>query len=82
MGLPAFREICESRIYLKKVLSEIERQGIDKGEITVTVGSSFVSMLTGQKKANTEKLREMGYILKIKQDKELKKYEIKVGGKI
>ncbi len=79
---PAFREICESIIYLKKVLSEIARQGIDKGEITVTVGSSFVSMLTGQKKANAEKLREMGYILKIKQDKELKKYEIKVGGKI
>ncbi len=79
---PAFREICESRIYLKKVLSEIERQGIAKGEITVTVGPSFVSMLTGQKKANTEKLREMGYILKIKQDKDMKKYEIKVGGKI
>ena len=79
---PAFREICESRIYLKKVLSEIARQGIDKGEITVTVGPSFVSMLTGQKKVNAEKLREMGYILKIKQDKELKKYEIKVGGKI
>ncbi len=79
---PAFREICESRIYLKKVLDEIKNQQIDKGEITVTVGSSFVSMLTGQKKANTEKLREMGYILKIKQDKDLKKYEIKVGGKI
>ena len=54
---PAFREICESRIYLKKVLSEIARQGIEKGEITVTVGPSFVSMLTGQKKANAEKLR-------------------------
>ncbi len=79
---PAFREICESRIYLKKVLEAIEIQGIDKGEITVTVGTSFVSMLIGQKKANTEKLREMGYILKIKQDKNMKKYEIEVGGKI
>lgn len=79
---PAFREICESRIYLRKVLSEIKRQGTPKGEITVTVGPSFVSMMAGQKKANTQKLREMGYILKIKQDKELKKYEIEVGGKI
>ncbi len=79
---PAFREICESRIYLKKVLSKIERQNIPKGEITVTVGSSFVSMMSGQKKANTEKLREMGYILKIKQNDKLKKYEIEVGGKI
>ncbi len=79
---PAFREICESRIYLRKVLAEIKRQGTPKGDITVTVGTSFVSMMSGQKKANTEKLREMGYNLKIKQDKNLKKYEIEVGGKI
>ena len=79
---PAFREICESRIYLRKVLAEIERQGTKKGEITVTVGPSYVSMMSGQKKSNSEKLREMGYILKIKQDKNMKKYEIEVGGKI
>ena len=79
---PAFREICESRIYLRKVLDEIERQNIKEGVITVTVGSSFVSMMSGQKKANTEKLRETGYILKIKQDSKLKKYEVEVGGKI
>ena len=79
---PAFREICESRIYLKKVLAEIKRQGTEKGDITITVGSSFVSMMAGQKKANSKKLREMGYNLKIKQDKNMKKYEIEVGGKI
>ncbi len=79
---PAFREICESRIYLRKVLAEIRRQGTPKGDITVTVGTSFVSMMSGQKKFNSEKLREMGYNLKIKQDKNMKKYEIEVGGKI
>ena len=79
---PAFREICESRIYLIKVLAEIERQGTEKGDVSVTVGSSFVSMMAGQKKANSEKLRELGYNLKIKQDKNMKKYEIEVGGKI
>ena len=79
---PAFREICESRIYLRKVFDEIERQNIKRGEITVTVGSTFVSMMSGQKKANTEKLRETGYILKIKQDSRFKKYEVEVGGKI
>ena len=79
---PAFREICESRIYLRKVLDEINRQAIPKGDITVTVGTSFVSMMSGQKKANSEKLKEMGYNLKIKQDKNMKKYEIEVGGKI
>ena len=79
---PAFREICESRIYLKKVLAEIKRQGTEKGEITVTVGTSFVSMMAGQKKSNSQKLREMGYKLKIKQNENMKKYEIEVGGKI
>jgi histone acetyltransferase (RNA polymerase elongator complex component) len=79
---PAFREICESRIYLRKVLSEIKRQGTPKGDLTVTVGSSYVSMMSGQTKFNSEKLREMGYNLKIKQDKNMKKYEIEVGGKI
>ena len=79
---PAFREICESRIYLKKVLAEIKRQCTPKGEITVTVGTSFVSMMAGQKKLNSQKLRESGYILKIKQNENMKKYEIEVGGKI
>jgi histone acetyltransferase (RNA polymerase elongator complex component) len=79
---PAFREICESRIYLQKVLSEIKRQGTEKGDLTVTVGPSFVSMMSGQKKANTQILRELGYNLKIKQDSKLKKYEVEVGGKI
>lgn len=79
---PAFREICESQIYLKKVLSEIERQGTPKGDITVTVGTSFVSMMSGQKKSNSQKLREIGYNLKIKQNENMKKYEIEVGGKI
>ena len=79
---PAFREICESRIYLRKVLGEIERLSIKEGEITVTVGPAFVSMMSGQKKANTQKLRDMGYILKIKQNDKLKKYEVEVGGKI
>ena len=79
---PAFREICESRIYLKKVLAEIKRQGTPKGDLTVTVGTSFVSTMSGQKKSNSQKLREMGYILKIKQNENMKKYEIEVGGKI
>ena len=79
---PAFREICESRIYLRKVLSEIKRLSLPEGEITVAVGTPYVSMMSGQKKANTLKLRETGYILKIKQDSKLKKYEVEVGGKI
>ena len=47
-------------------------------EITITVGSKFVSQMTGQGKENIKKLSEDGYKVKILQDKLLEKYEIKV----
>ena len=77
---PAFKEICESKIYLDNVLSELERQKISQGKIEITVGSSFVSMLTGQKKTNILKLNEMGYEIKIVQNKEYEKYKVTVRG--
>jgi len=77
---PAFREICESRIYLDNVLSALEKQGITQGEIEITVGSPFVSMLTGQKKANIRRLNEMGFEVKVVQNKEYEKYKVTVRG--
>lgn len=77
---PAFREICESRIYLDKVLNQIKAQKLTSGEIEITVGTSFVSMLTGQKKANILRLNEMGFKVKIVQNKEYEKYKVSVRG--
>ncbi len=77
---PAFREICESMIYFDNVISEIKSKNILEGEISITVGSPFVSMLTGQKKANILKLREMGFKVKIVQNKEYEKYKVTVRG--
>lgn len=77
---PAFREICESRIYLKRVLEAIESGRVQKGEIEISVGKRYVSMLTGQKKSNINLLKDMGYICKIRQDETLEKYEIIVRG--
>lgn len=77
---PAFREICESKIYLDNVLAELEEKAIKQGKIEITVGSSFVSMLTGQKKANILKLNEMGFEVKIIQSKEYEKYKVTVRG--
>ncbi len=77
---PAFREICESKIYLEKVLSEIKNKSILQGKIEITVGSSFVSMLTGQKKCNLQKLYELGYEVKIIQNKDYQKYKVSVRG--
>ncbi len=77
---PAFREICESKIYLNKVLEAIDSGKVQKGEIEITVGKRYVSMLTGQKKSNINYLKDRGYICKIRQDENLEKYEIIVRG--
>ncbi len=77
---PAFREICESKIYLKKVLEAIDSGRVQKGEIEISVGKRYVSMLTGQKKSNINYLKDRGYICKIRQDETMEKYEIIVRG--
>lgn len=77
---PAFREICESKIYLDNVLNQLQEQSLTAGNIEITVGTSFVSMLTGQKKANIVKLNKMGFKVKIIQNKEYQKYEVSVRG--
>lgn len=75
---PAFREICESKIYLRKVLGIIEKENIPQGNITITVNKKCVSALTGQKRSNIEKLKTMGYNCKVEQSETQKKYEVSV----
>lgn len=77
---PAFREICESKIYLDKVLSQIKEKAVSAGEIEITVGDRFVSAMTGQKRCNIIRLNEMGYKAKIIKDKDYKKYQVSVRG--
>ncbi|MBQ8503628.1 MAG: radical SAM protein [Clostridia bacterium] len=76
---PAFREICESRIYLRLVLDEIEKKNIESTDIEITVGRRFVSQLTGQKKSNLKKLNGLGFKVSIVQN-DFEKYKISVRG--
>ena len=75
---PAFRELCESRIYLK--ITEKELENILDRDIEITVGSRYVSMLTGQKKSNIKELENKGYKVRIVQDNSYPKYKITVRG--
>ena len=75
---PAFREICESKIYLQKILGAIESANIPEGNITLAVNKRCVSALVGQKRSNIEKLKTMGYICKVEQNDTHKKYEVSV----
>ena len=75
---PAFRELCESRIYLK--ITEKELEAVSAQNIEITVGSRYVSMLTGQKKSNIKELENKGYKVRIVQDNSYPKYKITVRG--
>ncbi|MGN1131814.1 MAG: radical SAM protein, partial [Ruminococcus sp.] len=70
---PAFREICESKIFFDLVYEKIKNH--PKGKYTVFVSKGFVSKAVGQKKSNINKFSELGYDVKIKENPDLKDYE-------
>lgn len=70
---PAFREICESKIFFDLSFEKIKKY--PKGRYTVFVSNGFVSKATGQKKSNINKFSELGYDVKIRETPDLKDYE-------
>lgn len=59
---PAFRQLCESRIFLRKALSLLgEKCRNHSGEILLAVHPRTISTALGQKKSNLIKLKEAGY---------------------
>ena len=73
---PAFKEICESKIYLRKVTEFIRENKIPEGKIEIRVSPKSVSQMTGQKKANIEALKTLGYEAKITADESIEKYKV------
>lgn len=70
---PAFREICESKIFFDLAYKEIKKY--PKGKYTVFVAKGFISKAVGQKKRNINKFSQLGYDVKIKENPHLKDYE-------
>lgn len=71
---PAFKELCESRIYYKLILDELKNKNVT--HCTVFVPCGALSQALGQKKQNLILLGEKGYNLVIKENRDLKKYQI------
>ncbi len=69
---PAFKELCESRIYLGRA-----KEMLSAGSYTVEVPRGETSKMTGQKKSNLITLSEMGIRIKVRENPNLSKYEIK-----
>ncbi len=61
---PAFRELCESRIFLDDMKKALSAYG--KGEYTVYTDSRNISRATGQRRCNVAALAELGYRVSVK----------------
>ena len=73
---PAFKELCEGKIYLNRAVECIKKNNIPQGKINIYVAPDAVSKMTGQKRCNIVKLKEMGYDAKITADRKTGKYQL------
>ncbi|MBR5496201.1 MAG: radical SAM protein [Oscillospiraceae bacterium] len=73
---PAFRELCENRIYLNAVLTALK--GVAPCKIEVEVARNCTSKLIGQNRRNLLYLHDMGYDVKVVESNDLKIYEVKI----
>jgi hypothetical protein len=63
---PAFRELCEGKILLRKSLAALT--GVPPGSVTLRVAPGSISKMAGQKRCNLIALEELGYRAKIIED--------------
>ena len=73
---PAFKELCEGKIYINKAIEYIKENKIPQGKIIIHVARDAISKMTGQKRCNILKLKEMGYDAKITADSKTGKYQL------
>ena len=71
---PAFRELCESRLYLEAAKEKLKKQG----NYTLFVCDRDISKMVGQSRKNIEFLKEIGYNCNVKGEESLRKYEVKI----
>ena len=65
---PAFRELCESRQILQKILQVLEENQIFKETIEIRVNPKMRSKAAGQKKSNLAELARRGYFVRLTED--------------
>lgn len=70
---PAFRELCESEIYLSRVKEVFTSK--PRGRYKIFVSSKEISKMTGQKRKNVIKLKDTGFDCTVHGADNLKKYD-------
>lgn len=71
---PAFKELCENKIFLDKLILAAETT--ENKNLTVCVNQKSLSKLLGQKKSNITQLNKYGYNIKTEIDNSLGKYDL------
>ncbi len=72
---PAFRELCENKIYRRKIECKINSN--EKNYI-FAVNPSCISKATGQNKSNINYFKKQGICIKITGDENIAKYEVEL----
>lgn len=75
---PAFREICESNIYRRKMEELIAYQTESGFNFVFAVNPTCISKAMGHKKSNCEYFKKQGISIKIIGNVDIPKYEIKI----
>ena len=73
---PAFRELCEARVFRNKIESLLQ----GKGEYEVLVNPYDLSKAKGQSKSNIDYFNKIGYNIKITASNEISKNDVLVKG--
>lgn len=74
---PAFRELCENKIYLNHAFELLTNMPKEK-KYHLLAGPAFLSKAVGQNKKNIEALRQAGYNVQVKPKPGLALYQLKV----
>lgn len=74
---PALRELCESRIYLRKA-KELLKDKPKNNKYILEVSNKEISKMTGQKKCNLEELSSFGYSCKVRGSEEAEPFCIQL----
>lgn len=75
---PAFRELCESRLYRERMLTILQKQLPNGGPATLRVAPAALSKAIGQKRANLHWLKEQGYTVTVLGDSGMEEHQVTV----
>lgn len=76
---PAFREICESKIFFDRCVKLLTDESGDGREVVLRVNPKDLSKALGHKKKNLISLNDMGYRVRLVQDERVPKGQMRIG---